>query len=151
MSEERKRGRRPGADVGTRSADVGTGRPRREVDDEERPIARDVAPGRKALVNVGLARGLVGRPSRGLVPIRGHSGVQGGAEVGCVPIVDAATAVRWSAVWGFTVTSGRGWTAAEMIDHAAAGDVDGPYGTGPEERSYPGLATLSGQTKEKAK
>ncbi len=39
----------------------------------------------KALVNVGLARGLPGRPNRGLVPIRGHSGVQGGAEVGCVP------------------------------------------------------------------
>ena len=43
----------------------------------------------KALVNVGLARGLPGRPNRGLVPIRGHSGVQGGAEVGCVPAVDA--------------------------------------------------------------
>ncbi len=50
----------------------------------------------KALVNVGLARGLPGRADRGLVPIRGHSGVQGGAEVGCVPVVDAATAARWS-------------------------------------------------------
>jgi molybdopterin-dependent oxidoreductase alpha subunit len=78
----------------------------------------------KALVNVGLARGLVGQPSRGLVPIRGHSGVQGGAEVGCIPIVDAATAARWTDLWGFPVTSGRGWTASEMIDHAAAGDVD---------------------------
>ena len=78
----------------------------------------------KALVNIGLARGLPGRPNRGLVPIRGHSGVQGGAEVGCVPVVDAATAARWSGVWKFPVSAGRGWTAAEMIDHAAAGDVD---------------------------
>ncbi len=39
----------------------------------------------KALVNLGLARGLPARPGSGLVPIRGHSGVQGGAEVGCVP------------------------------------------------------------------
>jgi molybdopterin-dependent oxidoreductase alpha subunit len=78
----------------------------------------------KALVNVGLARGLPGRAGCGLVPIRGHSGVQGGAEVGCVPMVDAATAARWTDVWGFPVNSGRGWTAAEMIDHAAAGDVD---------------------------
>ena len=46
----------------------------------------------KALVNVGLARGLPGRPNRGLVPIRGHSGVQGGAEVGCVPTVDRGDA-----------------------------------------------------------
>jgi molybdopterin-dependent oxidoreductase alpha subunit len=78
----------------------------------------------KALVNVGLARGLLGRPHRGLVPIRGHSGVQGGAEVGCNPVVDAPTAARWSEVWGFPVSAGRGWTAAEMVDHAAAGDVD---------------------------
>ena len=63
-------------------------------------------------------------PNRGLVPIRGHSGVQGGAEVGCVPIVDAATAARWTDVWEFPVAPARGWTAPEMVDHAAAGDVD---------------------------
>ena len=39
----------------------------------------------QALINVGLARGWVGREKTGLMPIRGHSGVQGGAEVGCVP------------------------------------------------------------------
>src|SRR3954462_13508861 len=78
----------------------------------------------KALVNIGLARGLPGRPNRGLVPIRGHSGVQGGAEVGCVPLVDEATAARWSAVWEFPVAAARGWTASEMIDRAADGEVD---------------------------
>jgi molybdopterin-dependent oxidoreductase alpha subunit len=78
----------------------------------------------KALVNVGLARGLPGRPKRGLVPIRGHSGVQGGAEVGCRPVIDAATAARWSDVWEFPVAASRGWTAPEMIDRAAAGEVD---------------------------
>ncbi|HJZ77351.1 MAG TPA: FdhF/YdeP family oxidoreductase [Vicinamibacterales bacterium] len=78
----------------------------------------------KALMNVGLARGLPGRPNRGLVPIRGHSGVQGGAEVGCVPKIDAATLARWHDVWGFAPPEKAGWTTAEMIDHAAAGDVD---------------------------
>src|SRR5262245_17588299 len=78
----------------------------------------------KALVNVGLARGLPGREGCGLVPIRGHSGVQGGAEVGCVPTVDAATAARWAQVWGFPVPATAGWTAAEMVEHAADGDVD---------------------------
>jgi molybdopterin-dependent oxidoreductase alpha subunit len=77
-----------------------------------------------ALLNVGLARGLPGGRGRGLVPIRGHSGVQGGAEVGCVPVVDADTAARWSRVWGFTISAQRGWTAAEMIEHAAEGEVD---------------------------
>src|SRR4030095_4859627 len=51
------------------------------------------------LLNVALARGLPGQPRRGVVPIRGHSGVQGGAEVGCIPMVDAATAARWTTVW----------------------------------------------------
>ena len=37
----------------------------------------------KAIVNLALARGNVGRPGAGLMPIRGHSGVQGGAEMGC--------------------------------------------------------------------
>jgi molybdopterin-dependent oxidoreductase alpha subunit len=78
----------------------------------------------KALVNVGLARGLPGRPNRGLVPIRGHSGVQGGAEVGCVPSVDPLTAQRWSQTWGFPVSPGRGWTAAEMVEHSSLGEVD---------------------------
>jgi molybdopterin-dependent oxidoreductase alpha subunit len=78
----------------------------------------------KALVNVGLARGLLGRPNRGLVPIRGHSGVQGGAEVGCTPKVDATTAALWANAWGFEVPNTPGWTAAEMVDHSARGDID---------------------------
>jgi molybdopterin-dependent oxidoreductase alpha subunit len=78
----------------------------------------------KALMNVGLARGLPGRPNRGLVPIRGHSGVQGGAEVGCIPKVDSATAARWAGLWGFPVPQTPGWTAPEMVEHSARGEVD---------------------------
>lgn len=78
----------------------------------------------KALMNVGIARGLPGRPNRGLVPIRGHSGVQGGAEMGCVPSVPAASAERWAQLWGFDLPTHRGWTTTEQIDAAAAGDVD---------------------------
>ena len=51
------------------------------------------------------------------MPIRGHSGVQGGAEVGCVPGVDADDARRdGQQVWGFEVPAVPGWTAGEMID-----------------------------------
>jgi molybdopterin-dependent oxidoreductase alpha subunit len=78
----------------------------------------------KALINVALARGLVGRPRRGLMPIRGHSGVQGGAEVGCVPNVDAATRARWAGAWGFDPPAWHGLTAAEMVDAAARGELD---------------------------
>jgi molybdopterin-dependent oxidoreductase alpha subunit len=78
----------------------------------------------KALVNVGLARGLMGRPNRGLVPIRGHSGVQGGAEVGCVPRLDPDASARMGAAWGFDLPVSRGWAATEMVAHAARGEVD---------------------------
>ena len=36
----------------------------------------------RMIVNLGLTRGYVGRDKCGLMPIRGHSGVQGGAEMG---------------------------------------------------------------------
>src|SRR5439155_1627390 len=39
----------------------------------------------KAIVNLGLAGGIVGRAKCGLMPIRGHSGVQGGSEMGANP------------------------------------------------------------------
>jgi molybdopterin-dependent oxidoreductase alpha subunit len=78
----------------------------------------------RALINVALARGLAGREHRGVMPIRGHSGVQGGAEVGCVPSVDAATADRWEQVWGFTVPRDKGYTASEMIEASAAGAIE---------------------------
>jgi molybdopterin-dependent oxidoreductase alpha subunit len=78
----------------------------------------------RALVNVGLARGLSGAEHRGLMPIRGHSGVQGGAEVGCAPSVDAATAARWSDIWKFPVRAARGLSAVEMIEASARGDVE---------------------------
>jgi molybdopterin-dependent oxidoreductase alpha subunit len=78
----------------------------------------------RALVNVGLARGLPGRARRGLMPIRGHSGVQGGAEVGCVPGIDPATRERWTKAWDVEPPAQRGYTAAEMVDRAADGEID---------------------------
>jgi molybdopterin-dependent oxidoreductase alpha subunit len=85
----------------------------------------------RAIVNLALARGMVGGPHRGLVPIRGHSGVQGGAEVGCVPgyfpgyvPVDAEGARRMEALWGFPVPDWPGLSAGAMVDTAAEGGLD---------------------------
>ncbi len=39
----------------------------------------------QAIVNLALLRGMVGRPNAGLLPIRGHSNVQGMGSVGVVP------------------------------------------------------------------
>lgn len=91
----------------------------------------------RAIVNLALARGNVGRPGAGLMPIRGHSGVQGGAEMGCystvfpggVPI-NEASAAHLSEQWGFAVPASIGLTAAEMVDAARRGELDVLWSSG---------------------
>ena len=78
----------------------------------------------QALVNLSLARGWLGREDAGLMPIRGHSGVQGGAEVGCAPALDEAQRRRFEEVWGFPVPAAPGLSAAEMVDAAYRGGLD---------------------------
>ena len=85
----------------------------------------------KAVVNVGLARGMLGREKCGLVPIRGHSGVQGAAEVGSVPgafpgdfPVNEENAQKFSALWGRPLSAQPGLTSSEMVDAAFRGDLD---------------------------
>jgi len=85
----------------------------------------------RAIINLGLTKGFVGRDKCGLMPIRGHSGVQGGAEMsayatvlpGGLPI-DETNAARFSALWGFEVPATTGMTAPEMIDAADEGRLD---------------------------
>jgi molybdopterin-dependent oxidoreductase alpha subunit len=85
----------------------------------------------RAIINLGLSKGFVGRDKCGLMPIRGHSGVQGGAEMGAYATVlpggapiDEANAGRLAELWGFKVPTAPGLTAAEMIDAAHDGRLD---------------------------
>ena len=87
--------------------------------------------GVRSIVNVGLARGNVGRDGAGLMPIRGHSGVQGGAEMGAYATalpggdpVDEEHAAQWSQRWGFAVPEAAGLTAPEMLEAAERGELD---------------------------
>ncbi len=91
----------------------------------------------RAIINLALARGNVGRPGAGLMPVRGHSGVQGGAEMGAYATVlpggapvtpEGARAL--SEQYGFEVRGERGLTAAEMIEAAGRGEIDVLYSSG---------------------
>jgi molybdopterin-dependent oxidoreductase alpha subunit len=93
--------------------------------------------GVRAIVNLGLTRGFVGRERCGLMPIRGHSGVQGGAEMGAYATafpgglpVTVENAARLSDLWGFDVPATPGLTTPEMIDVAHRGDLDLLYSAG---------------------
>ena len=91
----------------------------------------------KAIVNLQLARGFVGREHTGLMPIRGHSGVQGGAEMGAQPgayclgrPVSEQNAAELSALWGFTPPVNKGLNATQALDAAARGEIDMLWQTG---------------------
>jgi molybdopterin-dependent oxidoreductase alpha subunit len=93
--------------------------------------------GVRAIVDLGLAGGNVERDGAGLMPIRGHSGVQGGAEMGAYATafpggapVDEEHAAEMAARWGFDVPSSPGLTAPEMVEAAARGDLDVLYASG---------------------
>lgn len=65
------------------------------------------------------------------MPIRGHSGVQGGAEMGAyatglpggLPVTEA-NAAKFTELWGFEVPTATGLTATEMIDAAHGRELD---------------------------
>ncbi|HVM45880.1 MAG TPA: molybdopterin-dependent oxidoreductase, partial [Candidatus Thermoplasmatota archaeon] len=85
----------------------------------------------RAIVALALARGMVGREKCGLMPIRGHSGVQGGGESGVDPQrfpgsvdVDAETAKRFEALWGHPVPSEPGMFTGEMMEAILRGEMD---------------------------
>lgn len=91
----------------------------------------------RAIVNLALTKGFVGREGCGLMPIRGHSGVQGGAEMGCYSTVfpggrkiNPETAKQMRELWGFEVPSTKGLIASEMIDAAAEGKLDVLFSVG---------------------
>ncbi len=85
----------------------------------------------KAIINLALTRGFVGKEKSGLMAIRGHSGVQGGAEVGAVPNqfpggvpVNDDSAKKFETLWEFPVPSAKGYSAVEMIDAAHESKLD---------------------------
>jgi molybdopterin-dependent oxidoreductase alpha subunit len=86
----------------------------------------------RALIDLALARGFVGRDGCGLMPIRGHSGVQGGAEMGAYATAlpggaatdDAEAVAALEAAWGFALPERPGRTTPEMLEDAGAGLVD---------------------------
>ena len=69
-----------------------------------------------SLSNVALARGWLGTEGAGLLPIRGHSNVQGVGSVGVTPGLQRAFARRLEEIYGITVPEDPGQdTYASMV------------------------------------
>lgn len=91
----------------------------------------------RAIIDLALTRGFVGREMCGLMPIRGHSGIQGGAEMGAYATafpggepINADTAAALSNQWGFPVPHQPGMITSDMIDTAHQGNLDLLYAAG---------------------
>ncbi len=89
------------------------------------------------ILNLGLLKGWVGRDKCGLMPIRGHSSVQGGAEMGCYATafpgglpINAANATALATQYGFPIPDQSGLSTTEMLESSARGELDVLYSVG---------------------
>lgn len=87
-----------------------------------------------AIVNLGLLKEWVGRAGCGLMPIRGHSGVQGGAEMGAYSTalpgglaVTPEHARHFGALWRFPVPEQPGMTTVDQLEAAHRGELEAFY------------------------
>ena len=75
----------------------------------------------EAIVNLALLRGMVGRPNAGLMPIRGHSNVQGIGSVGVAPKLKDVLMERLQSHFGVTLPTTPGLDTMGCMDAAVAG------------------------------
>lgn len=90
----------------------------------------------KALANLAMVTGNIGRESTGVNPLRGQSNVQGACDMGALPNVypgyqkvdDPAVRAKFSKAWGDAKLSEKpGLTVVEMMNAAHAGTIKGLY------------------------
>jgi molybdopterin-dependent oxidoreductase alpha subunit len=92
----------------------------------------------KAVVNLALARGMLGREKCGIMPIRGHSGVQGGGECGVDPdkypggfeVAVEADRRRFEELWRAPLPAWKGHRTLQMLEAAHRGELDFLYSLG---------------------
>lgn len=77
----------------------------------------------QAIANLALMRGMIGQPHCGLLPIRGHSNVQGIGSVGVAPKLKQALLERIESHFGVRLPTGPGLDTLECIERAASGGL----------------------------
>lgn len=91
----------------------------------------------QSILNLALTQGWLGRDRCGVMPIRGHSSVQGGAEMGAystaLPGAKPLTSENCEALgaqYGFPIPEWPGLTTTEMVAAAEEGNLDVLYCVG---------------------
>lgn len=81
----------------------------------------------EAISNLALLQGMLGRPGAGLLPLRGHSNVQGIGTIGVKPVLAAGVFQRMQEVLGIKFPTPRetgGMDTLACLEAAHAGNID---------------------------
>lgn len=92
----------------------------------------------KALANLAMITGNLGKPSTGVNPLRGQNNVQGACDLGGLPdvypgyqkVTEPANKKKFEKAWGVTLSDKAGLTLVEITDAMYNGQVKGLYITG---------------------
>lgn len=87
----------------------------------------------RAVSNLALLTGNLGRPGTGVNPLRGQNNVQGACDMGALPDVysgyqkvsDPAARQKFAAAWGVELPAAPGLMSTHAMEKAAAGEVRG--------------------------
>ncbi|MEM6469583.1 MAG: FdhF/YdeP family oxidoreductase [Planctomycetota bacterium] len=77
----------------------------------------------QAIANLAFARGMVGRPGAGLMPIRGHSNVQGIGSVGVAPKLKERVFQSLQEKFGVSLPTTPGKDTLACMESAKSGDI----------------------------
>jgi len=77
----------------------------------------------QSIANLALLRGMVGKPGAGLMPIRGHSNVQGIGSVGVTPKLKEAIFEGLSTRYGMNLPTGNGMDTMACMEAALEGRI----------------------------
>jgi molybdopterin-dependent oxidoreductase alpha subunit len=78
----------------------------------------------QAIANLAMVRGMLGRPGAGLLPLRGHSNVQGMGSMGVTPKLKAEVFARLEADFGLELPTTPGLDTLGSMLRAADGGID---------------------------
>ena len=76
------------------------------------------------IANLALMRGMIGRPGAGLLPLRGHSNVQGIGTIGVKPVLSQHVFEALQDYFCVDLPKTQGWDTMSAMQAAEAGDVD---------------------------
>ncbi|MCR4315295.1 MAG: FdhF/YdeP family oxidoreductase [Planctomycetes bacterium] len=95
----------------------------------------------QSIVNVALLRGMVGRKSAGLLPLRGHSNVQGVGSVGVTPVLKEKVFENIQKLLNVVLPTEPGFDTMACMKAALEGNVDvafllggNLYGSNPDSK-----------------